>query len=708
MSGTKLFDRILEKATSPLLLEPDWEGTLKICDLIRQGDVQAKYVVGQIKKKLANDNIHVLNFSLQCIESIVKNCGSKVHQEIATKEFLDLMRNIAGTKSDPVKTKVLELIQCWSHAFKKNPNYKIVEDYYNAMKLEGYQYPVLKEAEAMFDVEEAPAWKDDTDCSNCFRCRAEFTTLRRRHHCRACGQIFCHACSAKVATIPKYGIEKEVRVCDVCYDKIKVNQANNPSSSSSNSPNDELPTEYLNSQLFKEAKVEATKPKSAEKTKEEFEDELQLALALSQSEAEATENSKKKKSYSSSSKSSMSGSGESKSSSKQQKSSSASSTSSNNPFPQLSNASAPSYEEPTKSSIQENDDSNLSSSHSEQEALINKEIDDFVEEVKRILELYINRMKSDSIRGRSITNDTAVQSLFLQLQHLHPKLLSYVKYQEDARAYYENLQDKLTQLKDAREALNALRHENFEKKKRDLEEQERVRQVQIAQKLQFMRQQKQNYYLYQNQLNLQRLQEHEQELQLRLNQQRELVLQRDQQFSLPANNNPITNFRQNEPVGSVNNFNNYNQSMLPQHQPSNFMANPNYQNGVPNMNMTTAGMPSNQGNDNQFQNIQMQQQQHHLAQTIPQAQNISQMPQVSQQNQFQFQQQQQQYNNPNIQYQQYQQNSQINPQVQQHQLHPQNGYADPSQYQMPPQALNEQNQTDNNNAPKEAQLISFD
>jgi growth factor-regulated tyrosine kinase substrate len=601
------------------------------------------------------------------------------------------------------------------------------------MKLEGYQYPVLKEAEAMFDVEEAPAWKDDTDCSNCFRCRAEFTTLRRRHHCRACGQIFCHTCSSKVATIPKYGIEKEVRVCDVCYDKIKVNQVNNQSSSS-NSPNDELPTEYINSQLFKEAKVEATKPKAAEKTKEEFEEELQLALALSQSEAEASEKSKKKKNYSSSSSSS------SKSSTKQQKS--LSSSSNNNPFPQLSNASAPSYEEELskpKSSIQENDDSNVSSSsaHSEQEALINKEIDDFVEEVKRILELYINRMKSDSIRGRSITNDTAVQSLFLQLQHLHPKLLSYIKYQEDARAYYENLQDKLTQLKDAREALNALRHENFEKKKRDLEEQERIRQIQISQKLQFMRQQKQNYYLYQNQLNLQRLQEHEQELQLRLSQQRELVLQRDQQFSLPTTNNTInpalTNFRQNELIS--NNYNNYNQSMLPpqhhqqqqQQQPSNFIPNPNYQNGAPNMNI--GGLQSNQGTynvpnleksnintlENQFQSLQMQQQpqQHQLA-PMPQAQSIPSlaphMPQATQQNQYQFQQQQhppqqQHFQNPNAQYQQYQQNSQV---PQQQQLYQQNGYADPSQYQMPPQATNEHIQTDNNNAPKEAQLISFD
>ena len=57
---------------------------------------------------------------------------------------------------------------------------------------------------------------------------------------------------------------------------------------------DQLPTEYVNSALFKEAMAASTK-KPAEKSEQEFEDELQLALALSQSEAEAQESMKRKK-----------------------------------------------------------------------------------------------------------------------------------------------------------------------------------------------------------------------------------------------------------------------------------------------------------------------------------------------------------------------------------------------------------------------------
>lgn len=41
-----------------------------------------------------------------------------------------------------------------------------------------------------------------------------------QHHCRACGQIFCGKCSSKYSTIPKFGIEKEVRVCEPCYEHL--------------------------------------------------------------------------------------------------------------------------------------------------------------------------------------------------------------------------------------------------------------------------------------------------------------------------------------------------------------------------------------------------------------------------------------------------------------------------------------------------------
>lgn len=58
-------------------------------------------------------------------------------------------------------------------------------------------------------------------------------------------------------------------------------------------------------------------------------------------------------------------------------------------------------------------------------------------------------------------------------------------------AHIETLQDKLMQLKDAREALDVLRQEHQEKKRQEQEELERQRQIQMAQTLTLLRQKKQ-------------------------------------------------------------------------------------------------------------------------------------------------------------------------------------------------------------------------
>uniref|UniRef100_A0A667YLE1 Zinc finger FYVE domain-containing protein 26 n=1 Tax=Myripristis murdjan TaxID=586833 RepID=A0A667YLE1_9TELE len=68
--------------------------------------------------------------------------------------------------------------------------------------------------------ESPPARKDwipDTQQHVCMVCKRErFTMFNRRHHCRRCGRLVCHACSEK--KMPVDGCpEEEVRVCDQCY-----------------------------------------------------------------------------------------------------------------------------------------------------------------------------------------------------------------------------------------------------------------------------------------------------------------------------------------------------------------------------------------------------------------------------------------------------------------------------------------------------------
>ena len=148
----------------------------------RQGDTNPKYAVTAIKKKFYHSNPHValyalqvttngflcrcnINLYFQVMESCVKNCGVLVHEEIATKAFMEELRDLVKQSTDEnIKTKVLELLQTWGMAFRSSPKYRIVTDTLNLMKAEGWKFPPVREAEAMFEADTAPDWAEGDVC----------------------------------------------------------------------------------------------------------------------------------------------------------------------------------------------------------------------------------------------------------------------------------------------------------------------------------------------------------------------------------------------------------------------------------------------------------------------------------------------------------------------------------------------------------------
>lgn len=58
-----------------------------------------------------------------------------------------------------------------------------------------------------------PEWIRDEDTAACTGCGATFTTLRRKHHCRTCGKIFCKLCAPKTKHA-KDGVVR--RICATC------------------------------------------------------------------------------------------------------------------------------------------------------------------------------------------------------------------------------------------------------------------------------------------------------------------------------------------------------------------------------------------------------------------------------------------------------------------------------------------------------------
>lgn len=67
------------------------------------------------------------------------------------------------------------------------------------------------------EVESPPPWIPDDMAPRCMSCQAIFTVMRRRHHCRNCGKIFCGRCSSNSVPLPRYGHVKPVRVCNRCF-----------------------------------------------------------------------------------------------------------------------------------------------------------------------------------------------------------------------------------------------------------------------------------------------------------------------------------------------------------------------------------------------------------------------------------------------------------------------------------------------------------
>jgi len=66
------------------------------------------------------------------------------------------------------------------------------------------------------DLPDTPStWMKDSAVLQCCGCDRPFNFVRRRHHCRACGQIFCEAC-VKNLRIVRAVSDLPVRVCDTC------------------------------------------------------------------------------------------------------------------------------------------------------------------------------------------------------------------------------------------------------------------------------------------------------------------------------------------------------------------------------------------------------------------------------------------------------------------------------------------------------------
>lgn len=61
---------------------------------------------------------------------------------------------------------------------------------------------------------EPPPFKNADTCS---KCNCKFSLIKRKHHCRNCGDTCCDACSSFKAALPHFDLLEQVRVCQPCH-----------------------------------------------------------------------------------------------------------------------------------------------------------------------------------------------------------------------------------------------------------------------------------------------------------------------------------------------------------------------------------------------------------------------------------------------------------------------------------------------------------
>ena len=71
----------------------------------------------------------------------------------------------------------------------------------------------------------APLWVPDSEASTCMKCGLKFNLVKRRHHCRGCGKVFCNSCCSQKHVLGYIDDGKPSRVCDDCKNALREAEA---------------------------------------------------------------------------------------------------------------------------------------------------------------------------------------------------------------------------------------------------------------------------------------------------------------------------------------------------------------------------------------------------------------------------------------------------------------------------------------------------
>ncbi|GCF00413.1 ESCRT-0 subunit protein hse1 [Zygosaccharomyces mellis] len=125
--------KAVSKATDAKLTNDNWQYILDVCDLVSEDPEDGgKEAMELIESRLSQKDANVILRTLSLITSLAENCGSRLQQLIASKDFTNKLYGLVKDKSVhlAVKTEVVKVVRQLSSSFKKDPSLRYMNDLY--------------------------------------------------------------------------------------------------------------------------------------------------------------------------------------------------------------------------------------------------------------------------------------------------------------------------------------------------------------------------------------------------------------------------------------------------------------------------------------------------------------------------------------------------------------------------------------------------
>ncbi|KAK9480647.1 hypothetical protein V1514DRAFT_262448, partial [Lipomyces japonicus] len=124
-------EEAVNKATDENLTAENWEYVLAVCDKVNDNlENGPRDVVAALQKRLTHRSANVQLYTLTLTDSLAQNCGTKLHRELASRAFTQVLIRVASDRSvhASVKARLLNVMEDLVELFKPDPSLSIMAD----------------------------------------------------------------------------------------------------------------------------------------------------------------------------------------------------------------------------------------------------------------------------------------------------------------------------------------------------------------------------------------------------------------------------------------------------------------------------------------------------------------------------------------------------------------------------------------------------